>query len=64
MVRRQHVRLLQANALETTAMIKRFCKFMELEPMDWQQFIDDGGTTWLLFWAGWIALVYFGFRIF
>ena len=45
-------------------MIKRFCKFMELEPMDWQQFIDDGGTTWLLFWAGWIALVYFGFRIF
>lgn len=45
-------------------MYKRFCKFMELEPMDWRQFIDDGGTKWLLFWAGYFVLVVFGLGYF
>lgn len=45
-------------------MYKRFLAFMHIEPGDWDGFKADGGTEWLLFWAGYAALVVFGLGVF
>lgn len=45
-------------------MYKRFLAFMHIEPMDWQEFKADGGTAWLLFWAGYAAFVVFSLGVF